>query len=76
MLRGTETKTQTLDVVWEKKIKIFENSENEKIANNIENIDKNRKQNIDFGGVIKKRTSPSNSTRKTTPIDLFSSPYD
>ena len=56
-----------------KKIQDFyENSENEKIAKNIEKIDKN----VDFGGATKKRTSPSNFTRKTTPIDLFSSPYD
>ena len=56
-----------------KKIKIFmKNLENEKIAKNIEKIDKN----IDFGGARNKRTSPSNSTRKTTHIDLFSSLYD
>ena len=37
------------------------------------NIDKN----IDFGGARNKRTSPSNSTRKTTyNIDLFSCLYD
>ena len=32
--------------------------------------------NVDSGGATKKRMSPSNSTRKTTPIDLFSGPYD
>ena len=36
------------------------------------NIDKN----IDFGGARNKRTSPSNSTRKTTYIDLCSCLYD
>ena len=50
----------------------YENSKNEKIAKNIEKIDKN----IDFGGARNKRTSSSNSTRKTTHIDLFSSLYD
>ena len=33
-------------------------------------------KNIDFGGARNKRTSPSNSTRKTTYIDLFSCLYD
>ena len=33
-------------------------------------------KNIDFGGARNKRTWPSNSTRKTTYIDLFSCPYD
>ena len=57
----------------EKTIKIFtKNLENEKIAKNIEKIDKN----IDFGEARNKRTSPSNSTRKTTHIDLFSSLHD
>ena len=32
-------------------------------------------KNIDFGGARNKRTSPSNSTRKTTYIDLFSFLY-
>ena len=50
----------------------MKNLENEKIAKNIEKIDKN----IDFGGARNKRTSPSNSTRKTTYIDLFSCLYD
>ena len=50
----------------------YENSKTETIAKNIEKIDKN----IDFGGARNKRTSPSNSTRKTTHIDLFSSLYD
>ena len=57
----------------EKKIKIFtKNLEIEKIVKNIEKIDKN----IDFGGARNKRMSPSNSTRETTHIDLFSSLYD
>ena len=33
-------------------------------------------KNIDFGGATEKRTSLSHSTRKTTPIDLFSSLYN
>ena len=33
-------------------------------------------KNLDYGGATQKRMSPSNSTRKTAPIDLFSSPYD
>ena len=59
-----------------KKNKIFTKSwktnKSRKTLNKWLKIDKN----IDFGGVTNKRTSPSNSTRKTTPIDLFSSPYD
>ena len=39
------------------------------------NLMKNMK-NADFGGATHKRMSPSNSTRKTTHIDLFSSLYD
>ena len=53
----------------------YENLENEKISKNIEKsmkIDKN----IDFGGARNNRTWPSNSTRKTTYIDLFSCLYD
>ena len=53
----------------------YENLENEKLAKNIEKIDEIDK-NIDFGGASQKWTSPPNSTRKTTHIDLFSSPYD
>ena len=33
-------------------------------------------KSVDFGGATHKRMSPSNSTRKTTHIDLFSSLYD
>ena len=54
------------------KIDIFTKTWKTKELQNIEKIDKN----IDFGGATKKRTSPSNSTRKTSPIDLFSSLYD
>ena len=56
-----------------KKQDFFENLENEKIAKTHRT---NRLKNVDLRGTTKKRTSPSNSTRKTTPIDLFSSPYD
>ena len=58
------------------KTKIKKNSENEKIAKKHRKNREKIYKNIDFGGATKKRTSPSNSTRKATPIDLFSSPYE
>ena len=58
-----------------KKIKIFtktwKTNKLQKTLKKSIKIDKN----VDFGGATKKRTSPSNSTRKTTLIDLFSCPY-
>ena len=33
-------------------------------------------KNVDFGGAAQKQMSPSNSSRKTIHVDLFSSPYD
>ena len=36
----------------------------------------NINKKVDFGGAMQKQMSPSNSTRKTTHIDLFSSLCD
>ena len=78
-------KSQRRDLFLQKKLNEWRNEETEKdfetftkilenvkIATKIEKIYKN----IDFEGAGNKRTSPSNSTRKTTHIDLFSSLYD
>ena len=59
-----------------KKIKIFTKTwKPQKLQKTSIKSIKNDK-NIDFGGARNKRTWPSNSTRKTTYIDLFSCLYD